>query len=152
MSSVNKAIIIGRLGKDPEVKTLNSGKQIASFSVATSETWKGKDGEKQEKTEWHNIVVFNENLAKLAERFLTKGSTVYLEGKITTRKWEDKEGATRYTTEIVLDAFNGVMRFIGDAKKKDGGSDEPTERSAGAKAKAPPKQVEYENLDDEVPF
>jgi single-strand DNA-binding protein len=150
MSSVNKAIIIGRLGKDPELRATGDGKRIANFSVATSESWRGKDGTKQERTEWHNIVIFNENLAKLADEYLKKGSQVYLEGALRTRKWEDKDGRDRYTTEIVLGAFDGVMRFLGKpAGSSDDSGSEPRE-SAKPKAQAKPKTEQ--ELDDEVPF
>lgn len=149
--SLNKAMLIGRLGKDPEIRNTQAGTSIANFSIATSETWKNKQGEKQEKTEWHNVVIFNEKLAELAGQYLKKGSQVYIEGKITTRKWEDKEGATRYTTEIVLGAYDGVMRFLG---KPAGSSESDGEEreSAKPKAQAKPKQQTQEELDDEVPF
>lgn len=151
MSSVNKAIIIGRLGKDPEIRKTQAGTSIANFSIATSETWKNKQGEKQEKTEWHNIVIFNEKLAELAGQYLKKGSSVYLEGKIVTRKWEDKEGATRYTTEIVLGAYDGVMRFLGKpAERSESSEDDEPRESAKPKAQAKPKTAA--ELDDEVPF
>ena len=114
MSGVNKAIILGRLGKDPEVKTLSNGSKIASFSVATSEKYKDKSGEDQEKTEWHNIVLFR-SLADLAEKYLSKGKEVYIEGKIQTRSWDDNDGNKRYATEIVGSNIN----FIGSSKNND---------------------------------
>lgn len=109
MSGVNKAIIIGRLGQDPEIRSLASGKSVANLSVATSEQWTGNDGEKKEKTEWHRIVCFDK-LADIASKYLTKGRQVYIEGKIQTRQWEDKDGNKRWTTEIV--AFQ--IQFLGD--------------------------------------
>lgn len=148
MSSLNKAMLIGRLGRDPEIRHTQDGKAIANFTLATSEQWKNKDGEKQERTEWHTIVVFNEGLAKLAEKYLAKGSQVYVEGMIRTRKWTDKDGNDRYSTEIVLDTFNGVIRFLG--KAGEGGKSE-TKEEPKAKAKAKPAPAE-EDLDDEVPF
>ncbi len=104
--SVNKVILVGNLGKDPEVRRLNSGDPVVSFSLATSETWRDKtSGERKERTEWHNIVIFNENLAKVAEQYCKKGTKVYVEGQLQTRKWQDQSGADRYTTEIVLTAL-----------------------------------------------
>jgi len=104
MAGVNKVILIGNLGKDPEVRSLDNGAKVASFSLATSESYKNKEGQKVEQTEWHNIVVWR-GLAEVAEKFLRKGSTIYLEGKIRTRSWDDKEGIKRYTTEIIGDTF-----------------------------------------------
>lgn len=149
MSSVNKAILIGRLGRDPEIKATQSGGKIASFSIATSEQWKDKAGEKQERTEWHNVVIFNEGLAKLAETYLRKGSQVYLEGSLRTRKWE-KDGVDRYTTEIVLSNFDGVMRFLG--KPAEGGASESAEPKAKATAKPKAPAEPDPALDDDVPF
>ena len=123
MSSVNKVILIGNLGKDPEVRRMNSGDQIVSFSVATSETWRDKNsGERKEKTEWHNVVIFNENLGKVAEQYCKKGTKVYLEGQIQTRKWQDKDGHDRYSTEIVLQRFRGELQLL-DSRNSDGASD-----------------------------
>jgi single-strand DNA-binding protein len=112
MSSVNKVILVGNLGKDPEVRAMTSGDKVVSFSIATSERWKNKDGEKQEKTEWHNIVIFNPNIAKIAEAYLHKGSKVYLEGSLHTRKWTDKNGNDKYTTEVVLQKFRGELALM----------------------------------------
>ena len=111
--SVNKVILIGNLGKDPEVRRLNSGDQVVSFSLATSETWRDKtSGERKERTEWHNIVIFNENLGKIAEQYCKKGSKVYIEGQLQTRKWQDQSGADKYTTEIVLQRFRGELTLL----------------------------------------
>lgn len=147
--TINKAILVGRLGKDPELRALQSGAQVASFTLATSETWKDKSGQKQEKTEWHNIVVFNESLAKLAAQYLKKGSRVYIEGQIRTRKYE-KDGVDRYTTEIVLGSYDAVLRFL-DPAKSEGEGDAPAPRAAAAKPKAK-AQVFDDMADDEVPF
>lgn len=147
--TINKAILVGRLGKDPELRALQSGAQVCSFTLATSETWKDKQGQKQEKTEWHNIVVFNESLAKLASQYLKKGSRVYIEGQIRTRKYE-KDGVDRYTTEIVLGSFDAVLRFL-DPAKSEGEGDAPAPRAAAAKPKAK-AQVFDDMADDEVPF
>lgn len=149
--TINKAIIVGRLGKDPELRTTQSGAPVCSFSVATSEQWRAKDGTKQEKTEWHNIVVFNENLAKLASQYLRKGSRVYIEGPIRTRKWE-KDGVDRYSTEIVLGAYDATLKFLDPAKSEEGGeAAEPAPAKAAAKPK-PKAQPVNDELEDEVPF
>jgi len=111
--SVNKVILVGNVGRDPEVRRLNSGEPVASFSVATSETWRDKaSGERKERTEWHNVVIFNENLAKIAEQYLKKGSKVYLEGQLQTRKFTDKNGAERQTTEVVLQRYRGELTLL----------------------------------------
>jgi len=162
--SVNKVILVGNLGADPVVRHTQDGKPIVSFGLATSESWRDKgSGEKKEKTEWHNVVIFNENLAKLAEQYLKKGSTVYLEGSLQTRKYTNKEGVEVRTTEVVLQNFRGEMQFLGGrAGAGDsagagnyGGSDDgfgaasPMERP---RASAAPKQSFARDLDDEVPF
>lgn len=112
MSSLNKVTLIGRVGKDPEINTSKAGKKLASLSLATSESWKDKQGQKQEKTEWHNIVVYNENLAKIIESYVHKGSQIYIEGQLQTRKWQDKDGKDRYTTEVVLQDFRGQIILL----------------------------------------
>ena len=123
--SVNKVILLGHLGKDPEVRRTQSGDPIVNFSVATSETWKDKStGERKEKTEWTRIVIFNENLAKIAESYLRKGSKVYLEGSLATRKWTDKDGAEKYSTEVVLSKFNGTLVLL-DSKGSGSSDDGP---------------------------
>ncbi len=112
MAGINKVILIGNLGKDPEVRYTTDGKPIANITVATSETWKDKNtGEPREKTEWHRVVFFG-GVAKVVEQYLHKGSKVYIEGKLQTRKWQDKSGQDRYTTEVVVDGFNGVMQML----------------------------------------
>jgi single-strand DNA-binding protein len=111
--SVNKVILVGNLGRDPEIRRTQDGRPICNFSVATSDSWRDKvSGERREKTEWHNVVIFNEGLCRLAEQYLRKGSKVYLEGALQTRKWEDREGQTRYTTEVVLQGFNASMTML----------------------------------------
>jgi single-strand DNA-binding protein len=111
--SVNKVILVGNLGKDPEVRKMGSGDPVVSFSIATSESWRDKNsGERKEKTEWHNIVIFNDNLAKVAEQYLKKGMKVYIEGSLQTRKWQDQTGNERYTTEIVLQKFRGELQML----------------------------------------
>jgi single-strand DNA-binding protein len=112
--SVNKVILIGNLGKDPEARSMNNGGEVVSFSIATSESWNDKQsGEKRDKTEWHNIVIFNENLGRIAKQYLRKGSSVYVEGQLQTRKWTDQSGADRYTTEVVLQRFRGELTLLG---------------------------------------
>src|ERR1041384_5976159 len=120
--SVNKVILVGNLGADPEIRHTQDGRPIANLRVATSESWRDKgSGERREKTEWHRVVIFNENLAKIAEQYLKKGSKVYIEGSLQTRKWEDQQGQERYTTEVVLQGFNGQLTML-DGKQRDGAS------------------------------
>ena len=153
MSSVNKVILVGNLGRDPEIRTLNSGEKVANLSVATSETWRDKaSGEKKEKTEWHRVVVFNENIVKVCENYLKKGSTVYLEGSLQTRKWTDQQGVEKYSTEVVLQKFRGELVMLGGKESGGGGGegfrqdgDTGMARSRSA-AKAP-----YD-LNDDIPF
>ena len=119
MADLNKVQLIGRLGKDPEIRTLNSGARVASFSIATGERWTDKQsGEKKEKTDWHNVVVFNEHLVKVVDQYCKKGSQVYVEGKLQTRKWQDNSGQDRYSTEVVMPSFGGAIQLLGD--KSDG--------------------------------
>ena len=118
--SVNKVIIIGNLGRDPEVRSFPNGGKVVNLRIATSETWRDKSsGERKERTEWHSVAIFNENLAKIAEQYLRKGSTVYIEGQLETRKWQDQSGADRYSTEVVLRQFRGELTLLGG---RDGGS------------------------------
>ena len=120
--SVNKVILVGNLGKDPEVRSFQNGGKVCNFSLATSENWKDKNsGERREKTEWHNIAIFNENLVRIAEQYLKKGSKVYLEGSMQTRKWQDQAGADKYTTEVVLQNFNGTLVLLDRAEGGAGG-------------------------------
>lgn len=142
--SVNKVILVGRLGKDPETRTSQSGAKIVSLSVATSDVWNDKaSGERRERTEWHKVVIFNERLAGVAERFLRKGSAVYLEGALQTRKWTDQSGVDRYSTEIVLAAYRGDLVML-DSRQD----------SQNAPARRP-NNVGYQPgqvLDDDIPF
>ncbi|WGV16676.1 single-stranded DNA-binding protein [Fuscovulum ytuae] len=118
--SVNKVIIIGNLGRDPEVRSFQNGGKVVNLRIATSETWRDRNtGERKERTEWHSVAIFNENLAKIAEQYLRKGSTVYIEGALETRKWQDQSGQDRYTTEIVLRPYNGNLTLLGG--RGDGG-------------------------------
>jgi single-strand DNA-binding protein len=124
--SVNKVILVGNLGKDPEIRRTQDGRPIANLRIATSETWRDKGtGERREKTEWHSVVIFNENLCKVAEQYLRKGAKVYIEGQLQTRKWQDQQGQDRYSTEVVLQGFNGSLTMLdgraGGAGMQEGG-------------------------------
>lgn len=120
--SVNKVILVGNIGKDPEVRRMTSGDPVVSLSLATSESWK-KDGERVEKTEWHRIVIFNKHIADVAEKYVRKGSKVYVEGQLQTRKWTDKDGAEKYSTEIVLQNFRGELQLLDGKKESSTGDD-----------------------------
>lgn len=148
--SVNKVILVGNLGKDPEVRRMTNGEPVVNLSVATSETWKDKSsGERKEKTEWHRVVIFNENLAKVAEQYLKKGAKIYLEGALQTRKWTDKDGQDKYSTEVVLNRFNGTMVMLdGRAGGGAGGGD----GSFGGAAREQPASFQRDEMDDEIPF
>jgi single-strand DNA-binding protein len=162
--SVNKVILIGNLGADPEIRHTQDGRAIANLRVATSESWRDKSsGERREKTEWHRVVIFNENLAKIAEQYLKKGSKVYIEGSIQTRKWEDQQGQERYTTEIVLQGFNGQLTML-DGRRDGAGAGEADQRGGGDFGRSGPftgggkggggkggASFDKE-LDDEIPF
>ncbi len=169
--SVNKVILIGNLGRDPEVRTAQDGGKIVNLSLATSESWKDRQsGERKEKTEWHRVVIFNPNLADIAERYLKKGSTVYVEGQLQTRKWTDKDGAEKYSTEVILSRFRGELTLLGGREggggSSYGGGGMPEDPYASAPARSggggsaggsgsgsggggwePPS-----DLDDEIPF
>jgi len=154
--SVNKVILIGNLGKDPEVRSFQSGGKVVSFTLATSESWSDRtSGERKEKTEWHNVVIKNDKLGELAEKYLKKGSKVYLEGKVETRKWTDQSGQDKYTTEIIIPPFRGELTFL-SGREDGGGGYQPRERAA-APAKAGGGSPSWEpikggDLDDEIPF
>jgi single-strand DNA-binding protein len=122
--SINKVILIGNVGTDPEIRNTNDGREIASFSLATSESWKDKNsGEKKEKTEWHRLVVFSQGLVGIVKNYVKKGSKLYIEGQLQTRKWTDKDGADKYTTEIVLQGFNSTIQLVGGKGLQDAGID-----------------------------
>jgi single-strand DNA-binding protein len=163
--SVNKVILVGNLGKDPEIRTLNSGDRVANLRIATSETWRDKNsGERKEKTEWHQVVIFNDNLVKVAENYLKKGSTIYIEGSLQTRKWADAQGVEKYSTEIVLQKFRGELTMLGgrnqggDAEEggysrgSDYGSGGGNFNSGRAQQGAGPKESFAADLDDDIPF
>ena len=126
--SVNKVILVGNLGQDPEVRRLSSGDPVVNLRIATSESWRDKNsGERKERTEWHSVVIFNENLAKVAEQYLKKGAKVYIEGQLQTRQWEDQSGQKRYSTEVVLQRFRGELQMLD--KRGEGGGAEYGDRS-----------------------
>jgi single-strand DNA-binding protein len=155
--SVNKVILVGNLGRDPEVKQLPSGSSIANLSVATSESWRDKaSGERKEKTEWHRVVVFNEGLVRICEQYLRKGSKVYLEGQLETRKWQDKDGNDKYSTEVVLRNFNSQLTML-DGRSEGGeriSDDRGTSRSGGRSRPTGPEESFNRggDFDDEIPF
>jgi single-strand DNA-binding protein len=151
MAGVNKVILVGNLGKDPEVRRMTSGEPVVNLSVATSESWRDKaSGERKERTEWHRVVIFNENLAKVAEQYLRKGSKVYLEGQLSTRKWTDKDGAEKYSTEVVLNRFRGELVMLdGRSEGGGGGGGGGTGRSGSGEA---PASFDRGDMDDEIPF
>lgn len=140
MAGVNKVILVGNLGADPEARSLNNGGEVVNLRVATSEQWKDRDGNKQERTEWHTVAIFNEHIGKIAKQYLRKGSKCYLEGQLQTRKWQDQAGNDRYSTEIVLQKFRGELVLL-DARQGDGSQGAPLEREAAPAG-----------LDDDVPF
>ncbi|OYW33247.1 MAG: single-stranded DNA-binding protein [Rhizobiales bacterium 12-66-7] len=169
--SVNKVILIGNLGRDPEIKQMPSGSSLANLSIATSETWRDKaSGERKEKTEWHRVVVFNEGLVRICEQYLKKGAKVYLEGALETRKWQDKDGNDKYSTEVVLRNFNATLTMLdgrnegggagagGDRGEynQDRGQDRAPARGAGQKGKGGKGPAEDfsrgGDFDDEIPF
>lgn len=144
--SINKVILIARLGKDPEVRRMSNGDPVVNLSVATSEKWKDKSGERKEKTEWHRVVIFNDHLAKTAENYLKKGSQVYLEGSLQTRKWTDQSGQEKYSTEVVLQKFRGELTMLdGKPETGGGGYSEPN-------PDAPKEDFRNADLDSEIPF
>ena len=147
--SVNKVILIGNLGRDPEVRTFQNGGKVCNFSIATSETWKDRNsGERQERTNWHNIAIFNENLAQIAEQYLRKGSKVYVEGQLETRKWQDQAGNDRYTTEVVLRNFRGELTLL-DGRSENNNSNFSETASINDESS---DKVLTNDIDDEIPF
>ena len=163
--SVNKVILVGNLGRDPEIRTLNSGDRVANLRIATSETWRDKaTGERKEKTEWHSVVIFNDNIVKVAEQYLKKGSTVYIEGALQTRKYTDAQGIEKYSTEIVLQRFNGTLTMLGG--RSDGGQgggygggqgggrndDDYSSGFSTGGANRPSGPKESYDLNDDIPF
>jgi len=164
MAGVNKVILVGNLGDDPESRSLNNGGEVVNLRVATSESWKDRDGQRQERTEWHRVVIFNENLGKVAKSYLRKGSKVYLEGQLQTRKWTDQSGADRYSTEVVLQRFRGELVLLdsrgggggGGGDDFGGGGYESGGGGFGGGGSRPqqrPAPAAFDSdLDDDVPF
>jgi single-strand DNA-binding protein len=151
MAGLNKVQIIGHLGRDPEVRSSQAGAKIVHLSVATSETWKDRNsGERQERTEWHRVVIFNERLADTAERFLRKGAQVFLEGQLRTRKWADQAGVEKYTTEIVLVQFRGELVLLGG--RRDGGDPGAQPEDYSGTPRPAASTAARGELDDEIPF
>jgi single-strand DNA-binding protein len=154
MAGVNKVILVGNLGDDPEVRSLNNGGEVVNMRVATSEQWKDRDGNRQERTEWHRVVIFNENLGRVAKSYLRKGSKVYLEGQIQTRKWTDQSGQDKYTTEVVLQRFRGELVLLDS--RGGGGSDDygggSSESGSGQRQQPKSAPAFDSELDDDVPF
>jgi single-strand DNA-binding protein len=152
--SVNKVILVGNLGADPEVRNLPSGGKVVNLSVATSESWRDKNsGERKERTEWHRVVIFSEGLTKVAEQYLRKGSTVYIEGQLKTRKWQDQSGADRYSTEIVLQGFNSNLTMLDGRPDGEGQSSGGFTGPRAAEARRPSSPPAFESgmVDDEIP-
>lgn len=158
--SVNKVILIGNLGADPEARSMSSGGEVVNFNLATTERWNDRDGNRQEKTEWHRVVIFNENLGKIAKQYLRKGSSVYVEGQLQTRKWTDQNGNDKYTTEVVLQRFRGELTLLGG---REGGSGGGGEYGGGQRSSAQGGSGQGsggfakgggfpDDLDDDVPF
>lgn len=155
--SINKVILVGNLGKDPEVRAMQDGREVCNLTIATGESWKDKNtGERKEKTEWHRVVIFNDNLTRVAKQYLHKGSKVYIEGQLQTRKWTNKEGQEQYSTEIVLQGFNGNLTML-DGKSEGGaprssGGDYNQGSSFGQTQQPQRARVAEAELDDEIPF
>jgi len=146
--SINKVILVGNIGQDPQVRTMQSGQKVVSFSLATSDRWRDRQsGEQKEQTEWHRVVIFSPNLVEVAERMLQKGTKLYIEGTLRTRKWQNQQGVDTYTTEVVLNQFNGTMVILSGAKAVDSMSG-----SAPAAAPAQAEEISISEIGDDIPF
>ncbi|HET8749701.1 MAG TPA: single-stranded DNA-binding protein [Sphingomicrobium sp.] len=161
MAGVNKVILVGNLGADPESRSLPSGSEVVNLRVATSETWKDRDGNRQERTEWHRVTIFNENLGRVAKNYLRKGSKVYLEGQLQTRKWTDQSGQDRYSTEVVLQNFRGELVLLDSREGGTGGRGAFNEGfdefggggGSSSRPQSRPQPAAFDtDLDDDVPF
>ena len=151
--SVNKVILVGNLGRDPEVRQTQDGRPIVNFTLATNESWKDRQtGERRERTEWHRVVIFSEGLADVAQRYLRKGSKVYVEGQLQTRKWTDQSGQEKYTTEVVLSGFRGTLTMLDSRGEGGGGRDYGGGEPAGALPAARDTGPSSTDLDDDIPF
>jgi len=145
--SINKVILVGNIGQEPQVRTMQSGQKVVSFSLATSDRWRDRQsGEQKEQTEWHRVVIFNPNLVEVAERMLQKGTKLYLEGSLRTRKWQNQQGVDTYTTEVVLNQFAGTMVILSGAKAMDAMS------GAAPAAPAPAEEMSISEIGDDIPF
>lgn len=144
--SINKVILVGNIGQEPQVRTMQSGQKVVSFSLATSDRWRDRQtGEQKEQTEWHRVVIFNPSLVDVAERMLQKGTKLYLEGSLRTRKWQNQQGVDTFTTEVVLNPYSGQMVILSGAKAMDGSSE-------SVPASAPREEVNIEDIADDIPF
>ena len=153
--SVNKVILVGNLGRDPEARQLQDGNPVVNLSLATSESWRDKNtGERREKTEWHRVVIFNERLADVAQKYLRKGSKIYIEGQLQTRKWTDQSGVEKYSTEVVLQRFRGELQMLDRAGEGGGGGGDYNQdsQSGGASGSSDGGAPSGGNLDDDIPF
>ncbi len=158
--SVNKVIIVGNLGRDPEVRSFQNGGKVCNLSIATSENWKDKNtGERKERTEWHRVAIFNEGLVRVCEQYLRKGSKVYLEGQLETRKWQDQSGQDKYSTEVVLRGYGGTLTMLdgrdgggGGGMGGGGGGYQQSDNSSYGGNSEPPRDSYAPDLDDEIPF
>jgi single-strand DNA-binding protein len=150
--SINKVILVGNVGQDPEIRSTQDGREIASFSLATSESWKDKTtGEKKDKTEWHKISIFSQGLVGITKNYIKKGSKIYLEGSLQTRKWTDNQGVERYTTEVILQNYNSTLQIL-DSRDRQGGQENYNNSSTSSKKNNSRDEVNVEENDDEVPF
>ena len=154
VGSVNKVILLGRLGKDPDIRSMQNGKKVANFGIATSKRWTDRDTqEKKEKTSWHNIVVFNEGLVGIVEQYVKKGSQIYIEGELQTRKWQDQEGKDRYTTEVVLQGYSSNLTLLGSRNQSDNIENQtPSDNSSISDDSFGNTTTDSSNLDEDIPF
>ena len=154
--SVNKVILIGNLGRDPEIRSFQNGGKVCNLRIATSETWKDKEGNRKEKTEWHSVAIFQEGLVRIAEQYLKKGSKVYIEGQLVTRKWQDQSGADKYSTEVVLQGYNGTLTMLdgreGGSGGSQGGQSGGYDSGQGGQSGGYDNPPQSRDLQDEVPF
>jgi single-strand DNA-binding protein len=148
--SINKVILVGNVGQDPEVRTTQDGREIANFSLATSESWKDKaTGEKRDKTEWHRVVIFSQGLVNIVKNYVKKGSKIYIEGSLQTRKWTDPQGVEKFTTEIALQNFNSTLQILDSRDRQSSGDSSYSSGSSNSKSR---NDVSVEENDDEIPF
>lgn len=151
--SINKVILVGNVGQDPEIRSIADGREIANFSLATSESWKDKStGEKKEKTEWHRIVIFSQGLTSIVKNYVKKGTKLYVEGALQTRKWTDNQGVEKFTTEIVLQNFNSSLQILDSRERSGGHSSSPSSDYSQSKSKNSGQDIHVEESDDEIPF